>query len=130
MKTRVFVTIVALVVAFAAGSTMAYAQKFTAEIGFPFVAGGKDMAAGKYTVEVASTNATVLFRGPTDVAYLPIITALGRHDLDKDPEFVFDKIGGKFMLSEIWVPGKDGYLVLATKSPHEHAVVGGSNPRK
>jgi hypothetical protein len=61
---------------------------------------------------------------------MSVITTLGRHDLDKDPEFVFDKVDGKLLLSEIWVPGKDGLLVLATKGPHGHAVVGGSNPRK
>ena len=61
---------------------------------------------------------------------LPVITLLGRHDKDTDPEFVFDKIDGKLMLSEIWIPGQDGLLVLATKGPHEHAVLGGSNPKK
>jgi len=33
-------------------------------------------------------------------------------------------------LSEVWLPERDGFLVLATKAPHQHAVVGGSNPRK
>jgi len=130
MKTRVFVTVVALVVAFVAGGAMAYAQSATAEIGFPFVAAGKDMPAGKYIVEASPSRQTVLLKGPTDSVFLPAITMLGRHDLDADPEFVFDKLDGKLVLSEIWMPGKDGWLVLATKGPHEHAVVGGSNPRK
>jgi hypothetical protein len=61
---------------------------------------------------------------------MAIITMLGRHDQDADPEFVFDKINGKLVLSEVWMPGKDGLLLLATKGPHEHAVLGGSNPKK
>jgi hypothetical protein len=61
---------------------------------------------------------------------IPVITMLGRHDRDPDAEFVFDKIAGKTVLSEVWLPRKDGFLLLATKGPHEHTVVGGSNPRK
>ena len=131
MKRRAFLTVAALVVAFVAGGAMAYAQSVTAEIGFPFVAGGKQMAAGKYTVETTTPTGPVVLRGPaasTDL--MSVITTLGRHDLDKGAEFVFDKIDGKLVLSEVWMPGKDGLLLLATKAPHEHAVVGGSNPRK
>ena len=51
MKHRVLLTIVALVVAFVAGGALAYAQLPTVEINFPFVAAGKDMAAGRYTLE-------------------------------------------------------------------------------
>jgi hypothetical protein len=133
VKRRVFATIVALVVVFVVGGAMAYAQPrlATANIGFPFVAGGKEMAAGKYTFEVTRTETVTLRGGPgTSAVMLPVITLLGRHDKDTDPEFVFDKIDGKLMLSEVWISGQDGLLVLATKGPHEHAVLGGSNPRK
>jgi hypothetical protein len=129
MKRRVFVTIAALIVAFVMGGAMAYAQRITTTIEFPFVAGGKDMPAGKYTLEV-TPSFTVILKGPTDTVLLPVITSLGRHDRDADPEVVFDKVDGKVLLSEIWMPDKDGLLVLATKGPHEHAVLGGSNPRK
>jgi hypothetical protein len=135
VKRRVFTTIAALVVAFVVGSAVAYAQAqpVTADITFPFVAGGKEMAAGKYTFEVTPARAVVVrgLGGPgTSGVVLPIVTLLGRHDKDTDPEFVFDKINGKLLLSEVWMPGKDGLLVLATKGPHEHAVSGGSNPTK
>ena len=62
--------------------------------------------------------------------FIPVITLLGRHDRDADAELVFDKVDGKAVLSEVWMPGKDGFLLVATKGPHSHAVVGGSNPRK
>ena len=131
MKARVTVAVAALVAAFVLGGAIAQAQQVvTAEIGFAFTAGGKEMAAGKYTFEVTPAGPVVV-RGPGGTSGLmPVITTLGRHDMDKDPEFVFDKIDGKMFLSEIWVPGKDGLLVLATTGPHAHAVVGGSNPRK
>ena len=130
MKRRVFLTVLALVVAFELGGAMAYAQSIHAEIGFPFVAGGKEMAAGKYTVEVTTAGTVLLTGAGGSRMLIPVITMLGRHDQDPDAEFVFDKIDGKTVLSEIWMPRKDGMLVLATKGPHEHAVVGGSNPKK
>ena len=130
MKRRVFLTVLAFVVAFELGGAMAYAQSIHAEIGFPFVAGGKEMAAGKYTIEVTTAGTVLLTGAGGSRMLIPVITMLGRHDQDPDAEFVFDKIDGKTVLSEIWMPRKDGMLVLATKGPHEHAVVGGSNPKK
>jgi hypothetical protein len=132
MKRRVFLTAVALVVAFVVGGAMAYAQNVTAEIGFPFVAGGKEMASGKYTVRVTEDrDRMVVLMGPGGLqVILPVITTLGRHDKDPDAEFVFDKIDGKAVLSEVWMPSKDGLLLVASKGRHEHAVVGGSNPKK
>jgi len=130
MKRRVFMTVAALVVAFVVGGPLAYGQSANAEIGFPFVAGGKEMAAGKYAV-VVTANWQVSLTGPDGRTMLmSAITLLGRHDKDPDPEFVFDKIDGKSVLSEVWLPGKDGLLLLATKGPHDHAVLGGSNPKK
>jgi len=130
MKRRVFLTVLALVVVFELGGAMAYAQSIHAEIGFPFVAGGKEMAAGKYTVEVTTAGTVLLTGAGGSRMLIPVITMLGRHDQDPDAEFVFDKIDGKTVLSEVWLPRKDGFLLLATKGPHEHAVVGGSNPKK
>ena len=132
MKRRVFVGIAGLFVAFVAVGAVASAQQqIAADIGFSFVAGGKEMAAGKYTIEVTGAVGPILLRGSAGTSgVMSVITTLGRHDLDKDPELVFDKVDGKLILSEVWLPGKDGLLVLATKQPHEHAVVGGSNPRK
>jgi hypothetical protein len=130
MNRRVLLTIMALVVVFVMGGATARAQSISAEIGFAFVAGGKDMPAGRYAVEVTQAG-PVMLTGPGGArAVLPIITTLGRHDQDPDMEFVFDKVDGKSVLSEIWMPRKDGLLLLASKGPHEHAVVGGSNPKK
>ena len=127
MKLRVLMVVVALVVA---GSGLAYAQPIDVKVGFAFTVGTKELPAGTYTIEKPAPNVVVI-RGAGGVSVnMAELTQLGRHDKDKDAELVFDKIGGKFLLSEIWIPGKDGMLILATKEAHEHAVVGGSNPRK
>ena len=130
MKLRAFVTIAAFVGAFAAGGAAAYAQTISADIAFPFVAGGKDMAPGKYSVEVTAAGQVSLSGPDRSRILLPIITMLGRHDRDAEPEFVFDKVGGKVLLSEVWMPGKDGCLLLITRESHEHVIMGGSNPKK
>jgi len=130
VKHRVLVTIVALVLVSLAGAAMASAQTVSANIPFSFVAGGKDMPAGKYNIEITSGGPVTLVGPGTGSIVMSVITLLGRHDKDMDPEFVFDKVGGKLLLSEIWGPGMDGVLVLATSGPHQHAVLGGSNPRK
>jgi len=133
MKRRVSAGIAALVVVFLVGGAMAYAQdhRLTAEIGFPFVAAGKEMPAGKYIIEASPSFEPVSLKGPAgSFARMPVVTLLGRPDRDAGPEFVFDKVDGKLVLSEIWLRGQGGLLVFATKGPHEHAVVGGSDPRK
>jgi hypothetical protein len=120
-----------LVLAIALSGAAAYAQAVKADVGFSFVAGGKVMPAGKYEIEVTAQTGPVMLTGPDHTrVMLPVITMLGRHDKDIDPELVFDKVGTKLELSEVWLPNQDGYLLLATKARHEHAVVGGSNPRK
>ena len=130
MRRQVFAAALTFVVAFVMGGAMAHAQSVSAEITFPFAAGGKEMAAGKYSVDVAADFRLRLTGPAGERIFMPVITLLGRHDKDADAELVFDKVGGKTLLSEVWMPGRDGYLLVATKAPHDHAVVGGSNPRK
>lgn len=36
---------------------------------------------------------------------------------------VFDVVGDKNVLSEIWIPGVDGYLIQVSKGHHTHKVV-------
>lgn len=131
MKRRAIVTLAAFVVAFIAGGAVASAQKsVVAEIGFPFVAGGKELAAGKYTIEMPAAGPVILKGAAGNSGLMPVITRLGRHDQDHGTELVFDKIDGKYILSEIWPSNADGLLLHATAKPHDHAVLGGSNPRK
>jgi hypothetical protein len=125
MKCRVLILVAALV----ASSVLACAQTVSVDIGFPFTAGGKDFAAGKYTLEINPTGPVISLRGTAGATILAAFTFLGRHDNDPDLELVFDKVGGKLGLSEIWYPGRDGYLVLMTKEAHEHVVVRSSTKK-
>ena len=102
-----------------------------ATIDFPFVAGSTQCSAGSYSFESDGAKITLRStesKGPTVI--MLILTRLGRHDKDKGPEFVFDKVGDQLKLSEIWPSKQDGYLVLMSPEVHGHRVVGGSNPHK
>jgi hypothetical protein len=97
-----------------------------AKIDFAFTAGGKVLPAGEY--EFRADESAPVFRiqgaGKTgDV--VSIITRLTR-ELRQEPQtasLVFDVVGGKDILSEIWIPGVDGFLVQMTKGAHTHKVV-------
>jgi hypothetical protein len=130
LKRRVSVTLVALAVVYLAGTTMAQAQTITGEVAFPFVAGGKDVPAGKYTVEKTLAGPMVLTGSGGVRIMMPIITTLARHAQDQQSGFVFDKTSGKSILSEIWMSGYDGLLLVTTSEPHQHAIVAVPTPKK
>ncbi len=100
-------------------------------IAFPFVADGKEMPAGDYEFSVSSGRVVVrATSGKSATVTMTVITRLGRHDADPQAELVFDKEGNKSVLSELWLPGSDGYLLVHGTPDHKHQVVGGSKPRK
>jgi hypothetical protein len=129
MKHRLRIAVAALAVLIVVGSAVAQAQKAAVNIDFPFMAAGKSMPAGKYEV-TASGNGPILLRGPGGTLNLSVITRLGRHDRDAEPELVFDKLESGLHLSEVWMPGEDGFLLLGTKETHGHTVVGGPMGKK
>ena len=129
MKNRVRFAAAALVAAFVVGGVLAHAQTVSVNIGFAFMAAGKSMPAGKYEIQVSNAG-PIFLKGSTGQVVLPVITRLGRHDSDNEPELIFDKIDGVLHLSEVWLPGSDGYLLLGTKEIHDHAIVGGPKAKK
>jgi len=102
-----------------------------ANIDFPFVAGKTQCASGSYAIEAGGGKVVLRSQDPKGgtIAML-VITRLGRHDTDNATELVFDKVGGKFTLSEVWLGTGDGYLVASTPGDHEHRVLGGSKPSR
>jgi hypothetical protein len=126
MRKRLLVLLAAAVVM---SWGLAYAQTGTAKIDFPFMVGNKAYQPGTYSFSMVNDNA-VAMEGPGGRSIMVVLTQIGRHDLDMDLEVVFDVVNGKYLLSEVWFPEHDGYLLLATKQAHKHAVVGGSNPHR
>ena len=109
--------------------TSGYAQmqlRVFGNIPFPFTVGTKALPAGQYDFvrDGEAPDIRVVAAGK-NVARVPIVTRLAGaiHTTPKDTHLVFDKVGDTRLLSEIWVPGQDGYLLSSTKGPHEHDVV-------
>ena len=124
--TRQKATFVAIVLMLLAGCASAQAQQVaTVSIGFPSLAAGTALPAGKYRIVQTNADSIAIRQegSNTKAIEMPVITILARRDKDQFPELVFDKANGALSLSEIWFAGTDGYLVLATKGPHEHQVL-------
>ncbi len=126
MKTRILVTLTLLTLLVAA---FALAQSLVskANIPFAFIAAGKTLPAGQYNFTYdAGTNAfRVVGSAKGAEALMPIETRLAgaMHTTPADSHIVFDKVGDKYFLSEVWIVGEDGYLLYMTKGRHEHAIV-------
>jgi hypothetical protein len=97
------------------------------DIPFEFKAGGKALPAGHYEFTSDNQGKLVIVRStPTgSSSSVMVITrmAAGIHTTPADAHIVFDKVGDTYTLSEIWVPGMDGFLLNALKSKHEHKII-------
>lgn len=107
-----------------AGQSTAEAVK--AKVDFAFTAGGKVLPAGDYEFRVDEAAPIIRIQGAGKAGdVVNIITRLTT-ELRTEPQvasLVFDVVGNKHILSEVWIPGVDGFLVQATKGNHSHKVV-------
>jgi hypothetical protein len=109
----------------------AYSQSMgpvKADIPFQFTAAGKVYPAGEYTFSRGNgpVKESFIIRGPGGVSGLVTIltrTAGGIHTTPQDAHVVFDVMGDTNFLSEIWIPGDDGYVLHITKEKHTHRIV-------
>ena len=97
-----------------------------ASIDFPFTVEGKVLPAGQYEFVRDSLAEVFRIKGENkNAAVAEIITRLyaGTHRTPEDAHLVFDVVGDAYALSEIWIPGEDGYVMLITKGMHKHRVL-------
>lgn len=93
-------------------------------VAFPFHAGGETMPAGKYFLEQASSELLMLRSADGGAAELFVITRLGQPSTRLGaPAVSFDKVGDAYFISEVWIPGRDGFLLSGTMVPHTHVTV-------
>ncbi len=97
---------------------------------FSFDVPGKTLPAGAYAISYNSSNPDVLVIRGSDSkaeAMVPFVTRLAQLEESADTaRLVFDKVGNKSYLSEVWIPGEDGFLLIGTKGKHSHVIVRGS----
>ena len=126
MKTKIML-VVGLVALLAAVS--GYGQQggiIKAKIDFPFKVEGKVLPAGEYAFTRDAQAMTFRVQGQgKEGAIAPILTRMAweMHTTVQDSHLTFDVVGDTYSLSEIWIPGEDGYLIQMTKGPHTHKVV-------
>lgn len=121
--------VLALVVtAFLAAAPAFAADTVLANVPFAFKVGSKTLPAGDYSFairedyEVLAVRSTANPKGPS--ALEEIVTTLAPSN-SPEARVVFDKVGGEYLLSEVWQPEGEGILVHTTKGRHEHHVVRG-----
>ena len=119
-----------LVVASAHGQTGAVVK---ANVPFVFEAGGRSLPAGTYQFKrLLSERFIELSGAKAGEMKLQIVTQLGGGFRVTDAGLVFDIVGDRHVLSEVWLPGGDGVLVHVTPKEHSHetviAVVSGAAP--
>lgn len=127
---------IALAVLFAAAAALAAAQ---ADFKVPFAikAAGKNLAAGDYAVTKAADGGLVLKQVSTgkEIA-LAVLERIKAEAPAAEPKLVFDEVGDfapsyteyltVYVLSEVWLPGEDGYRVHLTKGGHKTKAVTGT----
>lgn len=124
MRTKVLGTacLFALLVVSASAQTTVRAN-----IPFAFTAAGKVLPAGQYEFLRQANDTTIRVtgsaKGSSAVAMVVTRLAASIHTTPQDAHVVFDKVGEQHFLSEIWIPGVDGFLLYSTKGKHEHEVV-------
>ena len=122
---------VAVVVAVLVLGGLAQAQAPSMKIGFSFYAAGKEYKSGNYTIEVTPAGHVVFHAAKGDVVVdLTPMKSLGRDDKIQAPKLVFDIIGADRFLSEVWLPGQDGYLVGSVSGPHDQEVLNARKNKK
>jgi hypothetical protein len=125
-----FLTMFAAVSAYAGDSVF-----FNANIPFEFNVGKKVYPAGVYrfnanpsvlTGTIYRSPRSFTIKGPRHVKGAVLVRDRLPGEIEATPNdvrIVFDRTGHKRTLSEIWVPGKDGYVLSTTKEEHTLEVV-------
>jgi hypothetical protein len=137
MKLRATATVLALAFFLAAGVASAFAQA-DFKVPFPLQAGGKKLGAGDYVVVKAAGGGLVLRQASTgkETAISVIERIAPPVPPVVEPRLVFDEVGDfapsyteymtVYVLSEVWLPGEEGYRVHVTKGAHKTKTVNGT----
>ncbi len=140
MKRLMIWAVAAIAMTLVAAVPKAYAQS-TFKIDFAFKAAGTDFAKGNYSVQ-PKDDAHVTLREESTGKEVDILFTK-RLDQPKpplaDPQIVFDVVGDfapsyteyitVYVLSEVWLPGADGYLIREMKGAHKTEIVKGQKSK-
>ncbi|MCX6568963.1 MAG: hypothetical protein NT147_07955 [Candidatus Aminicenantes bacterium] len=141
MKRFVGLGIMALSLIFVAGVASAFAQA-DFKVPFPLQAGGKKLGAGDYVVVKTAVGGLILRQASTGKETpIAVIERIAQPVPPvAEPRLIFDEVGDfapsyteymtVYVLSEVWLPGEDGFRVHTTKGAHQTKVVNGVSAKK
>ena len=103
---------------------MAQTPRATANIPFSFAVEGKTLDAGNYVFAEGDNPGLITIRNlkTKQSIIAPVITRLQARAATQ-PEVIFDVAGSEHYLSEVYLPGFDGYLVKGAPSKHTHVSI-------
>jgi hypothetical protein len=103
------------------GASLAWAQhQVEGNFKFEFIVDGKTMPAGAYIVTVDEDRVVLKSTAGGASMNIPVVTRIADRELPK-PKFFFDKTKeGQYYLSELQLPGMDGFLFQGSPRPHTH----------
>jgi hypothetical protein len=140
MKRQAAGPIAALAFFLVAGVASAFAQA-DFKVPFPLQAGGKKLGAGDYAVVKSAEGGLVLRQASTGKETpIAVIERIPQPVPPvAEPRLVFDEVGDfapsyteyitVYVLSEVWLPGEDGYRVHVTKGAHKTKAVNGTTAK-
>jgi len=130
MNRRVARSLVLVIALILAGAAWAQAQNPTVKIDFRFIAAGKTMNAGAYSVDIAPSGNVVLTAvdGGATVE-LPDTEKLNDRRFDR-PELMFDVVGSAKFLAQVKLPGKGHFVVGRQEGAVEQESVKGPKTDK
>lgn len=128
------VTTAALATLLLAGAVPAAAQT-AFKISFPFQAGGNKLPSGDYTILKTAEGPLTIRQQATGKEFkVPFTERVAQPKPPlAEPQLVFDEVGDfapsyteyvtVYILSEVWLPGEDGFRTHTTKGAHKTKVV-------
>ena len=141
MKRLIILTSFILAFTLFLGSQLAYSQA-TFKIPFKFVVEGNSFPPGDYWIEQKEDGKITLRRETGgEETLIPFTEKLTPPDPPIEvPELIFDMVGNfepsyteyvtDYLLAEVWLTGKDGFLVLKTERSEYHKSVKGVIAKK
>jgi hypothetical protein len=126
MRKQVLAAIVVGLFALGLGGSLAWAAGgVSVDVPFSFIVKDKEMPAGRYEIR-AQGEASLAIRSSEGggQVLVPVIERLADTGA-KESKVVFDKVEGKHYLSEVHIPGMDGFLVGIAKGKETHEVLPG-----
>ncbi len=104
----------------------AYADVLVADIQFPFKAEGQELSAGKYRIDIDIQSGDITLRNESTGKAIFVRSLSRLSERGNETLVVFDKQGDQYYLSEIYLPGIDGFEVRGATGKHTHVKVKGT----